>query len=196
MTKSSKDGGLCPSTPQKEDLSHPESECGLEPIKIEGWILVVVFLALGLVVFAQFFFRYVLNLPLGWSEEAARYLLIFVTFIGTVVAVQKNSHIFVEYFYRFVPTPMGRFMTLTIDLVRIVFFVWLCWQTKFLAGMAMQNMSAIPLPKSVIYWVVFGCFAMAAFRSAVLTWQHIRKPDTSKLVQVRIEALQKEETHD
>ncbi len=188
MTKSDKQQGSDRAVEGVQIPENPDHENDLKSIKPEGWLLVLVFLALGLVVFAQFFFRYALNSPIGWSEEVARYLLIFVTFIGTVVAIQRNSHIFVEYFYRFVPKPIGRVMTTIIDLVRICFFIWLCWQTKFLAGLAMQNMSSIPLPKSIIYWVVFGCSAAAAFRSTIVAWHHIRNPDSSRLVQVRIEA--------
>lgn len=164
-------------------------EPDLEAITFEGWILVLMFLVLGLVVFAQFFSRYMLNSPIGWSEEAARYLLIFVTFIGTIVGVQNSSHIFVEYFYRFVPERLGKIMTLVVDLIQVAFFAWLSWQAKFLAELAVQSMNMIPLPKSIVYWVVFGSFVLATVRSVGITWMHLRKSDSSKLVQVRIEAL-------
>ena len=63
---------------------------------IEDWIAFAVFWALAVVVFLQFFTRYVLNNSLGWTEEIARYLLIAVTFIGAAMAMRKRSHIAVE----------------------------------------------------------------------------------------------------
>ncbi len=53
--------------------------------------MLVIFWVLAFVVFLQFFTRYVLNNSLGWTEEIARFLLIGVTFIGSVMAVRKNA---------------------------------------------------------------------------------------------------------
>src|SRR6476620_6593567 len=48
----------------------------------EDWLAFAVFWALGLIVFLQFFTRYVLNDSLAWTEEIARYGLMCVTFMG------------------------------------------------------------------------------------------------------------------
>ena len=73
--------------------------------------MLAVFWALAVVVFLQFFTRYVLNSSLGWTEEIARYLLIVVTFLGSAMAVRKRSHIAVEFCYRYFgpagPPPAG-----------------------------------------------------------------------------------------
>lgn len=64
--------------------------------KAEEWLLVAMFVAVIIVVCLQVFFRYVVHLSLGWSEELARYTLIWITWISTSYAVKKNSHIRVE----------------------------------------------------------------------------------------------------
>lgn len=48
--------------------------------------------AICVIVFAGVFFRYFLHIGLGWTEEAARYLQIWMTFIGATVAVKRWSH--------------------------------------------------------------------------------------------------------
>jgi TRAP-type C4-dicarboxylate transport system permease small subunit len=45
-----------------------------------------------LTVFAGVFCRYFLHIGLGWTEEAARYLQVWMTFIGATVAVKRWSH--------------------------------------------------------------------------------------------------------
>jgi len=70
---------------------------------LEDYLVLIVFWALAGVVFAQFFSRYVLNSSITWTGEIARYLPICVGFAGSIMAVRKNSHIFVEVFYRFMP---------------------------------------------------------------------------------------------
>ena len=89
----------------------------------------LVFWALAVVVFLQFFTRYVLNSSLGWTEEIARYLLIAVTFLGSAMAVRKRSHIAVEFFYRyFGPTGRHR-LALAVDACRLFFYAAAAWLT-------------------------------------------------------------------
>ena len=46
----------------------------------------------------QVIFRYFLNSPLDWSEEISRLFLIWMTFIGSAVAVKRREHLMVEMF--------------------------------------------------------------------------------------------------
>lgn len=48
--------------------------------------------AICVIVFAGVFCRYFLHIGLGWTEEAARYLQVWMTFIGATVAVKRWSH--------------------------------------------------------------------------------------------------------
>ena len=62
----------------------------------EDWIAFVLFWALAFIVFLQFFTRYVLNDSLAWTEEIARYGLMWLAFIGGAVVTRKKAHIAVE----------------------------------------------------------------------------------------------------
>ena len=59
-------------------------------------LMAICFGSMTLVIFAQVIFRYILKSPLAWSEELARYLFVWVSFIGSVVAARRNQHIGVE----------------------------------------------------------------------------------------------------
>jgi TRAP-type C4-dicarboxylate transport system permease small subunit len=56
-------------------------------------VLAVFLSALALVVFLQVVFRYVLHLPLFWTEETARYCLVWASFLGAGVALRNGQHI-------------------------------------------------------------------------------------------------------
>lgn len=66
--------------------------------RVIGWILIVVFAAMVVIIFAQVVFRYALMLPLSWSEELARYLFIWATFLGAAIAFYRDTHIKVTFF--------------------------------------------------------------------------------------------------
>ena len=51
---------------------------------------------LSLDVLAGVLFRYVLALPLEWSEELARFLIIAITFVGAMAPLERGRHFQVE----------------------------------------------------------------------------------------------------
>lgn len=142
---------------------------------IEDYLVFLVFWALALDIFVQFFSRYVLGDSIGWTEEIARYLLISVGFIGSIMAVRKNSHIMVEFLFRFVPPKFGAFLTYCADIGRIAFFAMLSYSCFKLAGKTKQMMVSIDFPKSAMYYMVSVCLAAMAIRSVQVLIRHIRK---------------------
>jgi TRAP-type C4-dicarboxylate transport system permease small subunit len=151
--------------PGDEEIAWAEEEqVELGDLRPEDGIVLVVFWALAVVVFLQFFTRYVLNSSLGWTEEIARYLLIGVTFIGAAMAVRKRSHIAVEFFYGpFGPAGRHR-LALAVDLVSLLFYAAATWITVRLAWRTRQYMAVVDLPKSLIYWAVaLGLLGMSIY---------------------------------
>lgn len=116
--------------------------------------LLLAFWTLGGVVFAQFFFRYFLNMPLGWTEELARYLLILTAFLGLPVVTRRGEHIAIEMLADSLPTNARRWLLAAGELFVVLIVVVLAWQAKALIALSSQTMSSMPLPKSIIYYVV------------------------------------------
>ncbi len=160
----------------------PEDEpVDLSDIQWDDAPVLVVFWALAAVVFLQFFTRYVLNDSLGWTEEIARFLLIAVTFIGSIMAVRKGSHIAVEILYRWMPRPLRRVLQSIVDVVSVVFYGALTWFTYQLSGRTYQKMVSIDVPKSWVYYGVTACFALMTMYAVGVAFRHIRT-GTSRLV--------------
>src|SRR5215204_7220579 len=79
-----------------EHLIHVEDEEIVIEHHPEDWVAFVIFWSLAFIVFLQFFTRYVLNDSLSWTEEVARYGLMWVVFIGGAMVTRRNTHIAVE----------------------------------------------------------------------------------------------------
>jgi TRAP-type C4-dicarboxylate transport system permease small subunit len=137
-------------------------------------VVLVRFWMLAIIVFLQFFTRYVLNDSIAWTEEIARYFLIAVTFVGSVMAVRKQSHIAVEFLYRWLGRPARQALQALVDLVSIAFYAALALYSAQLAGRTQQAMVSIEVPKSIVYWAVALCFvAMTGYavRNALRHWR-------------------------
>ncbi len=143
-----------------------DEEVDLSGTPIEAWVALGFFWLLGATVFYQFFTRYVLNNSASWTEEIARYLLIAVVFTGATIGVAKNNHIQVDFFYKFMPAWLSKFMNHLVDIMRIAFF----GAATVLTGQMMEKlgtykMTIIDLPMNLVYGVVMAGFAAMFFRA-------------------------------
>lgn len=153
-----------------------DEEVDLSSTPIEAWVALLFFWSLGLTVFYQFFTRYVLNDSASWTEEIARYLLIATVFTGAAIGVARNNHIQVDFFYRFMPRALGRFMALLVDLMRIAFFAAataLTWQ--MMQKLGSYKMTIVDLPMNIVYAVVFAGFAAMSVRAVWVMRVHLQR---------------------
>ncbi|RKL62372.1 TRAP transporter small permease [Thermoanaerobacteraceae bacterium SP2] len=65
-------------------------------VKVISAFLVPGFLLMNAVSLLQVIFRYILKKPLPWSEEMCRYLYVYTTYLGSVIAVSYNTHIEID----------------------------------------------------------------------------------------------------
>ncbi|WFE74779.1 TRAP transporter small permease [Roseinatronobacter sp. S2] len=75
------------------------------------------------VVLAATFFRYVLNDPITWSEELARYLMIWIGLVGASVTLRHGEHIRITAIRKLLPAPL-RMITDLFVAAAIGWFLW------------------------------------------------------------------------
>jgi TRAP-type C4-dicarboxylate transport system permease small subunit len=142
----------------------------------EDWIALVLFWGMAVVVFLQFFSRYILNDAITWTEEIARYMLMALTFVGAATAMRRGTHIAVEVLHVFLPEPIVRAMRLFIDVVTIGFLgllVWFAWQV--MGRMEIQRMVVFDVSMSWVYGgVLLGCGLML-LRAVFMVWGNARR---------------------
>ena len=115
-------------------------------------------LTMAAIVAIQVFFRYVLNASLFWSEEAARYLLVWLTFLGATTAYYRGSHPGIDALTRRLPPRFQRVSAVAahgtaagLAMVMIVYGIRFAWFVR------LQITPALSLPK----WLVFGVIPVA-----------------------------------
>ncbi len=88
---------------------------------MEEYFAVISLLVASLLVFIQVVLRYVFNNSLVWSEEIARYLIIWLILIGSSIAVREKAHATVDAVVAFLPPLPKRIFSILANLMGIVF---------------------------------------------------------------------------
>jgi TRAP-type C4-dicarboxylate transport system permease small subunit len=136
---------------------------------------IVVFWVLAIVVFLQFFTRYVLNNSLAWTEEAARYLLILVCFLGSISAVRRGSQISLEFLQRALPPLYGKALAVLAEAITLGLYGTLTWIGIELTQKTRQKMVTVPIPKAWIYTVCVVSLGIMTLYSALWLWRKLRR---------------------
>ena len=142
----------------------------------EDWTVLLLFWALCVTVFLQFFTRYVLNNSFGWTEEIARYLLIATVFMGAAMCMRRHRHVQVNFLYRLLPKRIGHGLARVVDVLTILFFGYATWLTWSLMGVIGDDrMTLINVPMNYVYVFVLAGLGIACLRAVQVAVQHARQ---------------------
>jgi len=107
-------------------------------INIVGKFLLAIFLAtMCTFTVAQIFFRYVLSSALIWPEELNIFLMVWITFVGSSVAIKEKSHIGVDMFVNLLPQQIAHIIRIC---SKIVVFYCVVLITKYGFNVAQMNL--------------------------------------------------------
>jgi len=102
------------------------------------------------VVVVGVFFRYVLRNPLGWSEELARYLMVWGALLAVSVAIQTREHVGITIVMERVPVRFARVIAILTKGIIIYFLAVLSYRGYAMAQRGTSQM-AMSLGTSM-YW--------------------------------------------
>jgi TRAP-type C4-dicarboxylate transport system permease small subunit len=135
----------------------------------------VLMAAMTLDVLLGVFFRYVLQDALTWTEETARYIMIWMGFLGTGLALREGSHVAVELLLESVPGGPRRALVAVVRVLSLGFLV----SVVAAGGVLLARISSQSTPVLAIsmMWpylaIPAGCLLTAVEMGAVM----LRDPD-------------------
>jgi TRAP-type C4-dicarboxylate transport system permease small subunit len=126
------------------------------------------------VVGAQIFARYVLNHSLFWSEELARYLFIYLVFLGAAIVLRREGHIQVSFFVEKFPPLLRRGVAMLADTLLLAFVGIVLIQSVRLAILVWTvPTAALLIPWTFVYLgILLGMAAMVLVMLGAL-WRHV-----------------------
>lgn len=134
---------------------------------IELYICVFLMSFMTLLIFVQVVMRYVFNNSLSWSEELARYVFIWLIYIGISYGCKLRKHIKIDAALYLFPKKVRPYVVLIGDLLFIAFAIYIT-VTGFAYSMdqIQYNMRspALKIPFQYIYMSTVVGFGLATIR--------------------------------
>ncbi len=131
----------------------------------EEYFVVWTMAVMTILVFVQVVMRYVFSNSLSWSEELARFIFMWVSWIGASYAVKERTHFRVEMFADMMKGEKRKRFELVILIVWFIFCVFMAFIGTRLIIFLMETgqiSAAMEIPMSWVYASVpVGCGLMA-----------------------------------
>ncbi|MDR1708603.1 MAG: TRAP transporter small permease [Candidatus Accumulibacter sp.] len=123
-------------------------------------VIAICLSCMSIFVFANVVLRYFFNDGLDWADEAARYLFIWLIFLGAIVASRENAHLGVDMLVRRISVANRRRLFI-LNNVLILITMALCADGTFrLTLLTVDQVSAsIRMPLAFVYVSGFVCSA-------------------------------------
>ncbi|MEL7291555.1 MAG: TRAP transporter small permease [Pseudomonadota bacterium] len=114
----------------------------------------ILLLVMTLIVVAQVLFRYILNIPLSWTDESSRFLMIYMTYLCLPFVYLTDKNIAMTFVTEILEKKTPRlfaFLTLLAHIAAIIVFaVWIKFGWNFFeTGSVMAD--SLPIPMFVVY---------------------------------------------
>jgi TRAP-type C4-dicarboxylate transport system permease small subunit len=135
-----------------------------------------------LAVVLQVFFRYVAGIPVPWTEESARYLGIWMVFMGAAAAIAKETHIKITFILERFPARTKVLFELFIDLIMFLFsaivlsgsieLIKLNWEQEAVTFPVSVGTLYLAIAVSSGFVMIFLIFLIGKKARSLLTTEH------------------------
>jgi TRAP-type C4-dicarboxylate transport system permease small subunit len=148
-------------------------------------LLVVSGAVMSVIVMLQIIFRFVIFIPLPWSEELARYLMIWTGMVGSFVALREGRHIGVTMVVDRLPPRAATGVSVFVQAASILFLVILAKQGFALTLVNLSQLSpAMRIPMFYPYLAVpvGAALMIVELTAGILQSIYLQEPGTRRKI--------------
>lgn len=127
--------------------------------KILDGVSVLCMVLILLLVIVQVAMRYLFNSPLTWSEELAVFVMIWLTFIGSLICMRDKEHIEVTILVDHLPRPLQR-IVVAFSRLASVFFLLVVAYYGF--ELVMENMTVTSPANKISMGLVYTIIPLSS----------------------------------
>jgi len=130
------------------------------------WVIALCLAAMVVMVFGNVFFRYAFNSGFTVSEELSRWLFVWMTFLGAVVALRENAHLGTDMMVSRLG-PLGRRICMGISLLGMLYCLCLLFKGSYDQFMVNVD-STSPVLEASMGWFYASGMSFAVLGAPVL----------------------------
>ena len=133
--------------------------------KLISKVVILLLFFLSLLLGVAVFYRYALNDSIYWSNEVARYLLVYIVFLGSTMAHKHKNHIRIDMIFSIISSKTKRIVDIFIGVLFVAFWIMIIVGCMKLLPLFMMQTTAtlgIPfayafaaLPISAVIWILY-----------------------------------------
>lgn len=144
---------------------------------MEEYLSAILLACMVILIFMQIIFRFLLNLPLRWTEESARYAMILLIYLSACSGVKKEKHIRIEAIHGALP-PKAAFVYWLIS--NVIWFAFNAFMIYYGLKMALhiyatgQVSPVLHVSMGLLYMVIPVCFTIMDIRIIQLVISRLR----------------------
>jgi TRAP-type C4-dicarboxylate transport system permease small subunit len=144
-------------------------------IAANRWTLIVMMAALAVMVFANVALRFATDQSLLWVEELSRYLMIWLTFLGSGLVLRYGGHIGIDTLQDSLPRHAAaiRGVILALCLMFFGFMVWLGFSYALFAWS--QTTPIMQVPMGAVYLAMPIGFLLLIAHLLLMAWPYVKE---------------------
>ncbi len=140
-------------------------------LKVLNWAVAALFLFMFGVVMIAVISRYVMLVPMFWPEELARYIMIYMVFLGSSIAIREEKHPTLIFIIEKFPHQLRRYWLVVIDSLIFILLAVVFWEGYLMAVDAL--IAKTPALRISFFWVYLSFPIGAALMMAQVLAKHI-----------------------
>ena len=154
---------------------------------LETVMVVILLLGMSFLVGIQVIMRYVFHNSLAWSEELARYMFIWMVYVGISYGVKRNKHISIDVVHNLLPARAAALLSIVADLIFLGFAVLVVMHGSEIVSrvlLSTQNSPALEIPMWMVYSAVplgFGIVCLRLVQSLAYKTKFFIKKEYAKI---------------
>ena len=120
-----------------------------------------------IVLFVNVVLRYFFHAATSWAEEAIRYVIIWITFVGSSLCAKKASHVGIDIFVGLLPGRAKKFVLVFSQAIPALFTAFctvFSWQIFLMVLRTNQRSPAMLMPMAIVYFAMPLGFSLTTIR--------------------------------
>lgn len=118
-------------------------------------LVMLMMMAMAALVFTNVVTRYVFGFSLNWAEEASRFLMVWVAYLGAGLAMREGRHVAIEFVQGLLPARLAPYARAFVALLILAFMVALAVLGVQIAQFAWrQRTPVLGIPQGAVYLAI------------------------------------------